>query len=40
MKGSNDWKVGADIFKGNGALRYMDQPSRDGALHRTCRAVP
>lgn len=31
MKGSNDWKVGADIFKANGALRYMDQPSRDGA---------
>ena len=31
MKGSNDWKVGADIFKGSGALRYMDQPSRDGA---------
>lgn len=30
MKGSNDWKVGADIFKGNGSLRYMDQPSRDG----------
>jgi pseudolysin len=31
MKGSNDWQVGADIFKGSGALRYMDQPSRDGA---------
>lgn len=31
MRGSNDWKVGADIFKGNGSLRYMDQPSRDGA---------
>lgn len=30
MKGRNDWKVGADIFKGNGSLRYMDQPSRDG----------
>ncbi|WKE63924.1 M4 family metallopeptidase [Gallaecimonas kandeliae] len=30
MKGSNDWMVGADIFKGSGALRYMDQPSRDG----------
>ncbi|PTS85967.1 peptidase M4 family protein [Pseudomonas sp. HMWF032] len=30
MKGKNDWKVGYDIFKGDGALRYMDQPSRDG----------
>lgn len=30
MKGSNDWMVGAEIFKGSGALRYMDQPSRDG----------
>ncbi|MCH1925626.1 M4 family metallopeptidase [Shewanella sp. C32] len=30
MKGSNDWMVGADIFKGTGALRYMDVPSRDG----------
>ncbi|EKE76739.1 M4 family metallopeptidase [Gallaecimonas xiamenensis] len=31
MKGSNDWMVGAEIFKGSGALRYMDQPSRDGS---------
>jgi len=31
MKGRNDWQVGADIFKGSGALRYMDQPGRDGA---------
>jgi PKD repeat protein len=31
MKGSNDWKVGADIFKGNGALRYMDNPPLDGS---------
>ncbi|GAC1029899.1 M4 family elastase LasB [Pseudomonas sp. No.21] len=31
MKGQNDWKVGAEIFKGNGSLRYMDQPSRDGS---------
>lgn len=31
MKGRNDWRVGADIFKGDGSLRYMDQPSRDGA---------
>ncbi|WP_341501305.1 M4 family metallopeptidase [Gallaecimonas sp. GXIMD4217] len=30
MKGSNDWQVGADIFKANGALRYMDDPTRDG----------
>jgi len=30
MKGSNDWQVGADIFKGNGALRYMDDPTKDG----------
>ncbi len=30
MRGSNDWKVGADIFKGTGALRYMDDPTRDG----------
>lgn len=31
MKGSNDWKVGAEIFKGSGALRYMNQPSLDGS---------
>lgn len=30
MKGSNDWQVGADIFKATGALRYMDDPTRDG----------
>jgi Zn-dependent metalloprotease len=30
MKGSNDWKVGADIFKGTGALRYMNNPPQDG----------
>jgi vibriolysin len=30
MKGSNDWMVGEQIFKGNGALRYMDDPTRDG----------
>ncbi|MET1255913.1 M4 family metallopeptidase [Aliikangiella maris] len=29
-KGSNDWLVGADIFKGNGALRYMNDPTKDG----------
>ncbi len=31
MHGSNDWMVGEQIFKGNGALRYMDQPSKDGS---------
>lgn len=30
MKGSNDYMVGADIFKSNGALRYMDDPTKDG----------
>lgn len=30
MRGSNDWKVGYDIVKGNGALRYMDNPTKDG----------
>ncbi|NMH64465.1 M4 family metallopeptidase [Shewanella salipaludis] len=30
MRGSNDWKVGYDIVKGNGALRYMDDPTKDG----------
>jgi len=31
MKGSNDWKVGADIFKGTGSLRYMNNPPQDGS---------
>ncbi|RZA19922.1 MAG: hypothetical protein EOP93_07460 [Lysobacteraceae bacterium] len=31
MRGSNDWKVGAEIFKGNGALRYMNDPTLDGS---------
>lgn len=31
MRGSNDWKVGADIFKGTGALRYMNNPPQDGS---------
>ena len=31
MRGSNDWMVGADIFKGSGALRYMNNPPQDGA---------
>jgi len=30
MRGSNDWKVGSDIFKRKGALRYMDDPTKDG----------
>ena len=29
-RGTNDFKVGADIFKGSGALRYMDNPPQDG----------
>ncbi|WP_338848007.1 M4 family metallopeptidase [Massilia sp. W12] len=30
MKGSNDFLVGADIFKASGALRYMNNPTQDG----------
>ncbi|WP_444917465.1 M4 family metallopeptidase [Microbulbifer sp. JMSA003] len=30
MKGTNDWMVGADIYKADGALRYMDDPTKDG----------
>jgi vibriolysin len=30
MRGSNDWLVGADIFKASGALRYMNNPPQDG----------
>ncbi len=30
MKGMADFEVGADIFKGSGALRYMDDPTLDG----------
>ncbi len=29
--GSNDFLVGAQIFKGNGALRYMANPPQDGS---------
>jgi pseudolysin/vibriolysin len=29
-KGSNDFLVGAEIFKGSGALRYMCNPTQDG----------
>jgi len=28
--GQNDWLVGAEIFKGSGALRYMCNPTQDG----------
>jgi hypothetical protein len=31
MHGSNDWLVGAQIFKGSGALRYMNNPPQDGS---------
>jgi Zn-dependent metalloprotease len=31
MHGSNDWQVGADIFKASGALRYMNNPPADGS---------
>ncbi len=30
MKGTNDWLVGTEIFKSSGALRYFDDPTRDG----------
>ncbi|WP_326941495.1 M4 family metallopeptidase [Actimicrobium sp. GrIS 1.19] len=30
VRGVNDFKVGVDIFKGNGALRYMANPTQDG----------
>ncbi|MDK2123655.1 M4 family metallopeptidase [Parachitinimonas caeni] len=30
MKGTNDFLVGAEIFKKAGALRYMDDPTKDG----------
>ncbi len=29
-RGSNDWLVGEEIFKGSGALRYMCNPTQDG----------
>ena len=28
--GSNDWQVGGEIFKGDGALRYFADPTQDG----------
>ncbi len=30
-KGSNDFLVGPEVFKGSGALRYMSNPPQDGA---------
>lgn len=30
MRGSNDWKLGADIIKSAGALRYVNDPPADG----------
>ena len=30
MRGSNDWLIGADIKKASGALRYFEDPTRDG----------
>ncbi|MBB3225510.1 pseudolysin/vibriolysin [Luteibacter sp. Sphag1AF] len=30
-RGTNDFLVGSDIFKGTGALRYMCNPTQDGA---------
>lgn len=30
MRGTNDWMVGAEIFKASGALRYLDDPTKDG----------
>lgn len=30
-RGSNDWLVGSEIFKGSGALRYMCNPTQDGS---------
>ncbi len=31
MRGTNDFQVGADIFKSTGALRYMEDPTLDGS---------
>ncbi len=30
MKGQVDWLVGADIYRGEGALRYFENPNQDG----------
>ncbi len=29
-RGTNDWLVGSEIFKGTGSLRYMSNPPQDG----------
>ncbi len=29
-RGTNNWQIGPEIFKGEGALRYMDNPPKDG----------
>jgi len=31
LRGSNDWRVGFDIVKESGALRYMNDPPADGS---------
>jgi pseudolysin len=28
--GTNSWQIGPEIVRGNGALRYMDNPTKDG----------
>jgi len=30
VRGTNDWLTGADIYKAEGALRYMEDPTLDG----------
>ncbi len=30
LEGENDWMAGAGIFKGEGSMRYLDEPTRDG----------
>ena len=39
MKGTNDWMVGAQIFKGTGALRYMNNPAAGWQLDRPCLPI-
>src|SRR3546814_18966365 len=38
-KGSNDFLVGPEIFKGAGALRYMNNPPPDGSSRSEERRV-
>ena len=40
MRGSNDWLVGADIFKGSGALRYMNNRRRTAVRSTTPPTTP